>query len=200
MLLISKRMYVKIKLGSDKMYSYIIGLVTGYDKNCVIIENNKIGYLINVTNPYNYKLNEEIKVYLYNHIKEDENSLYGFKSIEEKELFIKLINVKGIGPKMALPILSGDVSNIYNAINSGDVSYLKKFPKIGDKVAKQIILDLKGKLETDKDLLSNESKELIEVLESLGYKSIDIKKIISKIDINLPLEEQIKEALKMLGK
>ena len=182
------------------MYSYIIGLVTGYDKNCVIIENNKIGYLINVTNPYNYKLNEEIKVYLYNHIKEDENSLYGFKSIEEKELFIKLINVKGIGPKMALPILSGDVSNIYNAINSGDVSYLKKFPKIGDKVAKQIILDLKGKLETDKDLLSNESKELIEVLESLGYKSIDIKKIISKIDINLPLEQQIKEALKMLGK
>ena len=56
------------------MYSYIIGTVTGYDKNCIILENNKIGYLINVANPYSFKMNEEIKVYLYNHIKEDENS------------------------------------------------------------------------------------------------------------------------------
>ena len=55
------------------MYSYIIGTVTGYDKNCIILENNKIGYLINVANPYSFKINEEIKVYLYNHIKEDEN-------------------------------------------------------------------------------------------------------------------------------
>ena len=72
-------MYDIIILG-DKMYSYIIGEVTGYDKNCIIVENNKIGYLINVSNPYSFKLNEECKVYLYNHIKEDENSLYGFKT------------------------------------------------------------------------------------------------------------------------
>jgi len=183
------------------VYSYMIGIVVGYDKNCIILENNKIGYLINVANPYSFKLNEEIKVYLYNHIKEDENSLYGFKSIEEKDLFLKLINVKGIGPKMAMPIFAGgNIKGVYDAINSDNVTYLTRFPKIGDKVAKQIILDLKGKLTTQTDLFQYDSKELIEVLESLGYKSGDIKKVISKVDNELSLEEQIKEALKLLGK
>ena len=183
------------------MYSYMIGEITGYDKNCIILENNKIGYLINVSNPYSFKLNEECKVYLYNHIKEDENSLYGFKTFEEKDLFLKLINVKGIGPKMALPILAGNnIKGIYDAINTDNVTYLTRFPKIGDKVAKQIILDLKGKLTTQTDLFQYDSKELIEVLESLGYKSSDIKKVISKVDNNLSLENQIKEALKLLGK
>jgi len=183
------------------VYSYIIGEIKGYDKNCIIVENNKIGYLIYVSNPYSFKLNEECKVYLYNHIKEDENSLYGFKTQEEKDLFLKLINVKGIGPKMALPILAGNnIKGIYEAINSDNVTYLTRFPKIGDKVAKQIILDLKGKLTTQTDLFQYDSKELIEVLESLGYKSGDIKKVISKVDNNLSLEEQIKEALKLLGK
>ena len=194
-------MYVKIVLGCDRMKSYIIGIVTGYDKNCIILENNRIGYLINVANPYSYKLNEEIKVYLYNHIKEDENSLYGFKSMEEKELFLKLINVKGIGPKMAMPIFAGgNIKGVYDAINSDNVTYLTRFPKIGEKVAKQIILDLKGKLTTQTDLFQYDSKELIEVLESLGYKSGDIKKVISKVNNDLSLEEQIKEALKLLGK
>lgn len=183
------------------MYSYIIGTVTGYDKNCIILENNKIGYLISVSNPYSFKLNEEFKVYLYNHIKEDENSLYGFKTLEEKDLFLKLINVKGIGPKMAMPMFaSGNIKGIYDAINTDNVTYLTRFPKIGDKVAKQIILDLKGKLTSQVDLFQYDSKELIEVLESLGYKSADIKKIISKIDNELSLEGQIKEALKLLGK
>ena len=182
------------------MYSYIIGEIKGYDKNCIIVENNKIGYLINVSNPYSFKLNEESKVYLYNHIKEDENSLYGFKTQEEKDLFLKLINVKGIGPKMALPLLAGNIKGIYDAINSDNVTYLTRFPKIGDKVAKQIILDLKGKLTTQTDLFQYDSKELIEVLESLGYKSGDIKKVISKVDNNLSIENQIKEALKLMGK
>ena len=183
------------------MYSYIIGTVTGYDKNCIILENNKIGYLINVANPYSFKMNEEIKVYLYNHIKEDENSLYGFKKMEEKDLFLKLINVKGIGPKMAMPLFASDnIKSIYDAINSDNVTYLTRFPKIGEKVAKQIILDLKGKLTSEPNLFQYDFKELIEVLESLGYKSSDVKKVIEKIDSSLSLEMQIKEALKLLGK
>jgi len=194
-------MYDNICIGCGRMYSYMIGLITGYDKNCIILENNKIGYLIYVSNPYSFKLNEEVKVYLYNHIKEDENSLYGFKTLEEKDLFLKLINVKGIGPKMAMPLFAGNnIKGIYDAINSDNVTYLTRFPKIGDKVAKQIILDLKGKLTTQTDLFQYDSKELIEVLESLGYKSGDIKKILPKVDNNLELESQIKEALKLLGK
>ena len=190
------------KLEGDKMYSYIIGIVTGYDKNCIILENNKIGYLINVSNPYSFKLNEEIKVYLYNHIKEDENSLYGFKTLEEKDLFLKLINVKGLGCKMALPMLAtGSISGIMDAIERENILYLKKFPKIGDKVAKQIILDLKGKLNTSN--VNNSSKdydELIEVLKGLGYKQSDINKIIPSINSDLNIEEQVKEALKLMLK
>ena len=183
------------------MYSYIIGIVTGYEKNSIILENNKIGYLINVGNPYNYKIDDAIKVYLYNHIREDENSLYGFKSLDEKDLFLKLINVKGIGPKMALPMFAGDnISEITNAINNDNIHYLTKFPKIGEKVAKQIILDLKGKLMSQDNLVNSSSNELIEVLESLGYKLADIKKILNKIDSSLTIENQIKEALKLLGK
>ena len=183
------------------MIKYIIGTITGYDKNCIILENNKIGYLINVANPYSFKMNEEIKVYLYNHIKEDENSLYGFKKMEEKDLFLKLINVKGIGPKMAMPLFASDnIKSIYDAINSDNVTYLTRFPKIGEKVAKQIILDLKGKLTSEPNLFQYDFKELIEVLESLGYKSSDVKKVIEKIDSSLSLEMQIKEALKLLGK
>ena len=182
------------------MYSYMIGIVKLYENNCIVLENNNIGYLISVSNPYDYKINDEVKVYLYNHIKEDENSLYGFKSLEEKNLFIKLIDVKGIGPKMAIPMLNSDINNIYDAINNGDVKYLTKFPKIGEKVAKQIILDLKGKLTMNNEVKNNSSKELIEVLESLGYKSNDIKVILNKIDTNLSIEKQVKEALKMIGK
>lgn len=183
------------------MYSYMIGIVTEYDKNCIVLENNNIGYLINVANPYSYKLNEEVKVYLFNQVKEDENSLYGFKTKEEKDLFLKLINVKGIGPKMAMPLFAGNnIKGIYDAINTDNVTYLTRFPKIGDKVAKQIILDLKGKLTSQADLFQYDSNELIEVLESLGYKSVDIKKILPKVDNNIAIEDQIKEALKLLGK
>ena len=102
---------------------------------------------------------------------------------------------------MAMPLFaSGNIKGIYDAINTDNITYLTRFPKIGDKVAKQIILDLKGKLTTQTDLFQYDSRELIEVLESLGYKSNDIKKIIDKVDNDLSLENQIKEALKLLGK
>ena len=103
---------------------------------------------------------------------------------------------------MALPMLSGDNKDaILDAIDTGNVSYLKKFPKIGDKVARQIILDLKGKLASDdkKDSLNN-FEELTETLKSLGYKPNDIKKVLSKLDASLSLEKQVKEALKLLLK
>ncbi len=180
------------------MYSYMIGKVVEYEKNCIILENNNIGYLINVTNPYSFKIGDVVKIYLYNNIKEDENSLFGFKSKEEKDLFIQLINVKGIGPRTALPMFSGDINKLYDAINNDNVTYLTKFPKIGDKAAKQIILDLKGKLASSDNSHSSVSNELVEVLESLGYKAIDIKKILSKVDTSLPIELQIKEALKLI--
>ncbi len=181
------------------MYSYIKGVVTIIEVNYIVIENNKIGYLIYVSNPYSYKLGEETTIYLYQQIREDENTLYGFKTLEDKNLFLKLISVKGLGCKMALPMLTGDnMDSIYEAIETGNVNYLKKFPKIGDKVARQIILDLKGKLAVTISSDKKDFTELTETLKSLGYKPADIKKILPNINSDEKLENQVKEALKLL--
>ena len=184
------------------MYSYIKGVITIIDTSYVVLENNGIGYMIYVANPYSYKENEEVIIYLYQQIREDENTLYGFKTKDDKDLFLKLISVKGLGCKMALPMFSGDnMSSILNAIEEGNINYLKKFPKIGDKVARQIILDLKGKLASDDKRSSlNNFEELTETLKSLGYKPNDIKKVLPKLDASLSLEKQVKEALKLLLK
>lgn len=182
------------------MYEYMKGIIKIIESSYVIMEVNSIGYKIFTPNPYVFKENENTIIYLYNHIREDENSLYGFKELNEKELFLKLIDVKGLGPKMALPMLAtGAVEGIKDAINRENILYLKKFPKIGDKIAKQIILDLKGKVISNKNLIIEEN-ELYLVLQSLGYKSIDISNVIKQVNKNLTIEEQVKEALKLLLK
>ena len=185
------------------MYGYISGTIKEIESNYVIIDNNGIGYLIYVANPYYYKMDDKYIVYTYNAIREDEYSLYGFKNKEELNLFLKLISVKGLGPKMALPMFAtGSINGIIDAIDRENILYLKKFPKIGDKVARQIILDLKGKLKTENTNLDsgNDNNELVDALMALGYKQVDIKKIIKSVSMDLSIENQIKEALKLLLK
>ena len=188
------------------MYDYMIGLVTNIRPEGIVLEVNGIGYFIYVPNPYTFNINEKCTVYLYQQVKEDELSLFGFKKTEEKELFIKLINVKGLGCKMALPIIAtGSINGIKEAIESENIAYLKKFPKIGEKLARQIILDLKGKIDSvhtlfDNNEISYTSNELHDVLIGLGYKDKEVKNVISKVDNTLTIEEQVKEALKQLLK
>ena len=185
------------------MYSYIKGIIKDIESNYVVIDNHDIGYQIYVPNPYSYKLDEEYTIYTYSYIREDEYSLYGFNTKEELNLFLKLISVKGLGPKMALPMLAtGSINGIVDAIDRENILYLKKFPKIGDKVARQIILDLKGKLATDNVDNKNDSlnDELVEALVALGYKRQDITKVVKNVDNTISIENQIKEALKLLLK
>ena len=185
------------------MYDYIVGTVTYLKNNAIVLDNNGIGYLIYVSNPYSFELGKEYKVYIYQKVTEDENCLYGFKTTEEKDLFLKLISVKGLGCKMTLPILAyGSTTGIMDAIERENVLFLKKFPKIGDKLAKQIILDLKGKLEfigvgISDDQVQTEN-ELKEVLVGLGYKEKELKPVLAKVNTSLPIEEQVKDALKLL--
>ena len=175
------------------MYAYIKGLVVEIESSYIVIDNNNIGYIIYVPNPYSYKLNNEYKVYTYTQIKEDEHSLYGFKEKEELKLFLKLISVKGLGPKMALPMLAtGSINGIMDAVERENILYLKKFPKIGDKVARQIILDLKGKLVMSENDVNNSTDELVLALEALGYKPVDIKNVVIKVDKTLNIESKIK--------
>ena len=183
------------------MYSYIKGFIKEIESNYIVLDNNGIGYLIYTPNPYSFNVDEEYTVYIYQNVKEDELTLYGFKLKEEKDLFLKLIEVKGLGCKMALPIIAtGSINGIIDAIERENILYLKKFPKIGDKVAKQIILDLKGKLNATGVVTNNNNDELIEVLKGLGYKAQDILKVVKQVNTNLSLEDQIKEALKLFLK
>ena len=183
------------------MYSYIKGVVTEIESNYIVVDNNGIGYLVYTANPYSFNISEEYKVYIYQNVKEDELSLYGFKTKEEKDLFLKLIEVKGLGCKMALPIIAtGSINGIIDAIERENILYLKKFPKIGDKVARQIILDLKGKVSVSSNVVDNCNDELVEALKGLGYKANDVSKVIKQVNSNESLENQIKEALKLLLK
>ena len=185
------------------MYDYIKGIIADIKNNAIVVDNNGVGYLIYVSNPYSFEIGNEYKVYVYQQIAEDINALYGFKTLEEKELFLKLISVKGLGCKMALPILAvGSTDGIMDAIERENILYLKKFPKIGDKLAKQIILDLKGKLEFIGTGISEDemetTEELKEVLVGLGYKEKELKPVLAKVDTSLTIEEQVKDALKLL--
>lgn len=183
------------------MYNYIIGKVVVQENNYIVIDNNGIGYTIYVANPFSFTMDTETKVYLYNQVREDEYSLFGFKSTDERDLFLKLINVKGLGPRMAMPMLAtGSIKGIVDAIERENILYLKKFPKIGEKLARQIILDLKGKLAVSSEMSGNDADELVSVLESLGYKTPEIKKILPKVNASLDIEGQIKEALKLMLK
>ena len=182
------------------MYNYIKGIIIEVKSNSIVLDNNGIGYEIYTPNPFAFEEGKDYKVYVYEYIREDEQSLYGFKTNEEKELFLKLIDVKGLGPKMALPIIAmGSIAGISDAINRENILYLKKFPKIGDKLARQMILDLKGKLELTGEVIELDiSDELMEALKGLGYKNKDIKAFLPKVNKENKLEEQIKEALRLL--
>ncbi len=187
------------------MYGYIIGKITKITPKYVICDNHGIGYLIITPNPYSYKLNEEYKIFTYQHVREDLIELYGFMADEERELFLKLISVSGIGPKSALSILAtGTVNEIVNAIENRNDAYLKKFPGIGAKASQQIILDLKGKLSfdnTENDVpMDNKLLDVEEALVALGYNKKEVSKILPKLDKSLEVGALVKEALKLLVK
>ena len=182
------------------MIEFIKGTVEEMESNYIGLDNHGIGYLIYTANPYSYEVGKEYKIYIYQQVREDEISLYGFKTKEERDLFLKLISVKGLGCKMALPMFAtGSIDGIKDAIERENILYLKKFPKIGDKVARQIILDLKGKLNVSVTSSKLDKDELIETLKALGYKQSDITKILPQIKSET-IEEQVKEALKLFQK
>ena len=185
------------------MYGYINGRVTKISPKNIILENNGIGYILIVSNPYNFKLNEEYKVFTYQYVREDVIDLYGFILEEEKDLFLKLISVSGIGPKSALSILaSSSVANVVKAIEDRNDAYLRKFPGIGTKASQQIILDLKGKIsfEETANLPSAKMQDVEDALVALGYSKKELTKILAKLDGSKDEAELIKDALKLLVK
>jgi len=184
------------------MYAWIEGTIKEIKPSYIVIENQGIGYLIISPTPYNYHIGDQSKIYIHHYVREDINNLYGFSSLESKELFIRLIGVSGIGPKSALSILATDaINDIVIAIEEGNAKYLTKFPGIGIKSAQQIILDLKGKLvDTDDELIPTHRNDVEDALSALGYSKVEIRKVMKKIDQDQPVEKMIKQALQLLLK
>ena len=187
------------------MYSYIKGIIVDMRQDHIVVDNQGIGYLIYVSNPYQFQRGKETLVYVYQQVKEDGIALFGFLTPEEKDLFLKLILVKGIGCKTAIGILAtGDVQAIISAIESKNISYLRKIPGIGPKVAQQIVLDLQGKFDVQISpmlMTSVEFDEAIEVLIALGYKKQDVDRVMNTlVHETLDTNGYVKKALGLLVK
>lgn len=187
------------------MYDYLKGVITYVTPSSITVECYNVGYLVKTPNPYQYNIGEEKTIYTYQHVREDLIELYGFASIDERTMFLKLISVKGLGPKGALAILaSSSVSEIVMAIEAGEPSYFKKFPGIGTKGSQQIILDLKGKLDfnAEIDKTSEQAQNLMSALKALGYNNTEIKTALKgfNLDEYQDLGSAVKAALKKLTK
>ncbi|MDT2596483.1 Holliday junction branch migration protein RuvA [Enterococcus dongliensis] len=196
------------------MYEYITGRLTFISPSYVVLDVNGIGYQIALGNPYRYssKMEQSVTIYVQQIIREDAQLLYGFETLAEKELFLRLLSVSGIGPKSGLAIMANeDHQGLIQAIEAGDVTYLTKFPGVGKKTAQQMVLDLKGKLaELVDDPMSlfyegNDDTalaEALEALQALGYSPKEIKKVEKVLEKEtLPnTDDYLRAALKLMMK
>lgn len=195
------------------MYEYLNGELAHILPTAIVVDVHGVGYQVVFANPYRLQdsLKKQIKVLVQQVVREDSITLYGFISSEERELFQRLISVSGIGPKSAMSILANDdTEGFVNAVESGNVTYLTKFPGVGKKTAQQIILDLKGKFEalpeeTTKAVVSTNQATLEEAKEAflgLGYSAKEITKIWKSLEAAAPstTQEALKVAFKLLMK
>ncbi|MCJ7839917.1 Holliday junction branch migration protein RuvA [Lederbergia sp. NSJ-179] len=200
------------------MYEYIKGRIEQIGPEYVVLDNHGIGYQILTPNPFVFssKKGLETIIYTYQHVREDLIALYGFATFEEKLMFKKLLNVSGIGPKGALAILAyGEPAQVIQAIENEDEKFLVKFPGVGKKTARQMMLDLKGKLhdvvalpevataeQAEEAAFEEEGEELKEALlalASLGYSERELRRIEPKLqNKQLTTDQYIKQALQLL--
>lgn len=190
------------------MYNYIKGVLTYAEENTVVVEAGGVGYELCASSATVQRLGnvgDTCKIYCYLNVKEDEMSLFGFADKTEKEFFLKLINVSGIGCKMAISILSfGSMSDIISAIASADVAKLSKIKGIGKKTAERIVVELRDKIApgaesfiTPVAVVGAENGEAVEALLSLGYTRQEAQAAIARVEKpGMQTEEIVLAALK----
>ena len=191
------------------MYYYIKGTLVQKSDNYIVVDANGVGYMIytSLNSMQNTgEIGKKITIYTYLHVREDVLDLFGFTTIEEKNMFMHLISVSGVGPKAALSILSVTTpAKFALAVITNDVKTITKASGVGPKMAQRVILELKDKMKTDEleidledesdDILSDNRSEAISALVVLGYSSNDAQKAVKGIDGTLSVEEIIKKAL-----
>jgi len=186
------------------MIARLRGRPAGRGAEGLILDVNGVGYLVHATPRALARADgAELTVETYLHVREDALSLYGFADAEERELFIQLLSVSGIGPKVALAIVSGSTpGELKRAIAREDTARFQAIPGIGKKTAQRVVLELKEKL-TGSDLLTvgesgNGEAHLIarEALVELGYTLVEAEQALARIDPELPPEERVRLALR----
>lgn len=191
------------------MYAFITGNIVSENLNEIVVENNGIGYLLNVSSTAIIKLKQQpapVKVFTYLYVKEDEMSLYGFYGEEEKDMFLKLISVSGVGAKTAIQILSGaSVHDLTVSIASCDTSRFSKIKGIGKKTAERIVLELKDKVSTlpllnetvleTPVVLSTAEQEAEAALMALGFSKAEAHRAVKSVNGCDTAEDIIKQAL-----
>ena len=192
------------------MYNYIKGKLTYAAENLVVVEAGGVGYELCVS-AYTIsrlgKIGDECKVHCYLSVREDEMSLYGFSDKAEKELFVKLINVSGIGCKMAISILSsGSMRDIIGAIATADVAYLSKIKGVGKKTAERLVVDLRDKISSSGEFTVAGSpfagavagnSEAVDALMSLGFTRQEATTAVARVEKpNMTVEQIVMAALR----
>lgn len=183
------------------MIGFLSGVIQQIKGSQVIVNVSGVGYLVTVPTKTGFLLGKPAELYIHTHVREDALSLYGFSSSTEVDMFETLISVSGIGPKIAMTLLSSsDVTSISDAIATGNVAFFTAIPGIGKKGAQRLIVELRSKvssIEVDMNSLDSNS-ELVEALSGLGYKASEIKSVLQKVNASDPLDLQIRAALSLL--
>lgn len=191
------------------MISFLSGTVQSKSGDKVVVLVNGVGYGVHISPKLSQSLPADrqehpaIELHIHTHVRDDCLDLFGFSTMEEMQIFELLISVSGVGPKTALQILNFSVKEIEKAISSADVDFFTKIPRIGKKNAQKIIIDLKSKLPSLKDLDLSESEgesELAQTLRAMGYTPVEIKLAVvelSKSETDLPLSQKVRQALKL---
>lgn len=190
------------------MIAILEGSIKEHIGDLVVVDCGGVGYGVSVTQEDNARLPKgtPARLYIYEHIREQSYDLFGFVDISTKQLFEQLLSVNGVGPKMALSVLSiAPASDVKQAIASGNVGALTAASGVGKRVAERIVVDLKDKvglvgvnLEYGA-LLTISTDEAVDALISLGYSTLDAQKALQGIDTSLSIEERITLALQNRG-
>ena len=196
------------------MYEYLKGTISMVAPQYIVVDVQGVGYKLLVANPYRFHEDsaKAVRVFVYQAVRDDDISLFGFSDQAEKRLFMQLINVSGIGPKSALAILANpDHQGLVDAIANNNIGYLTKFPGIGKKTASQIVLDLKDKLAAatagslfDQQPISGAANpalaDALAALKALGYKEREVKKISKQLGgEQQSTDEYLRQALRLLN-
>lgn len=179
------------------MIGYLSGLIADKDEKHLIVLTNGVGYKVFTPTDVlsSAKIDEKTHLHIHTAVREDEIALYGFKKKEELQFFNQLLSVSGIGPKMALEILSAPIHLTQNAILNSDTAMLTKIKGLGKKTAERMVVELKNKVvpaRLDATKPANAfNEEVVLALTSLGYERYDVLRFVSNLPADLTDSEEI---------